>query len=387
MIGHVAHLGHDIFRQYFATPAMTTDGHESLALIDNVDAMAREAADAALEANFRAGAVIIWDTTALKLKEVDRLARRASKYGYSVFLVDMQVGVGLSEILQRNALRGKDSLEEARVELMFKEGLDRNYPSSVTVIGADEMVAVQREARPGVQDFNGERVIVFGDIQSCSRALSSAVADLGGWDAPNTQWVFAGDLFDRGPDAAGVFHKVWPMRENVYLVEGNHEKNLRAVINNTAFPKKHKDARISRDQILETRATTSDMLDLLSHARPMFRFEQAGQEFVVTHGGVDLRGGRDPQTIGVWECIYGTNGREYVYRGRSEYGLDTGVLGDEDSPTQFHGHRNAGPPEWIPSPAERENRVFMLEAQVEFGGHLRVAVVEDGAVTICQYQE
>lgn len=47
------------------------------------------------------------------------------------------------------------------------------------------------------------RVVFIGDVQSCAGAPAKVKAHYGGW-AADTLFVLTGDLFDRGPDAAGV---------------------------------------------------------------------------------------------------------------------------------------------------------------------------------------
>ena len=74
------------------------------------------------------------------------------------------------------------------------------------------------------------RTILIGDIHGCSTALQALLEKLG--PGSRDTLVLLGDLFDRGPDAWGVFQAVQRLAETYgerfVLLRGNHEDYLLA---------------------------------------------------------------------------------------------------------------------------------------------------------------
>src|SRR3546814_5183156 len=77
----------------------------------------------------------------------------------------------------------------------------------------------------------GRRVYAVGDIHGRLDLLDDLIAridaDDAARDAGRTDWVFLGDLVDRGPDSAGVIERVIRLsneRPHVRMLAGNHEE-------------------------------------------------------------------------------------------------------------------------------------------------------------------
>lgn len=70
------------------------------------------------------------------------------------------------------------------------------------------------------------RTIIIGDVHGCLRELDQLLLQLK--PGVDDHLVFIGDLIDRGPDSAGVVHRVQSLAShmNVDLVLGNHEEKL-----------------------------------------------------------------------------------------------------------------------------------------------------------------
>lgn len=68
------------------------------------------------------------------------------------------------------------------------------------------------------------RTIVIGDVHGCREELEALLAEVGPKKSDTV--VFAGDLFDRGPDSLGVVRVIRELTEklNVVLVAGNHDE-------------------------------------------------------------------------------------------------------------------------------------------------------------------
>src|SRR3546814_19164862 len=79
----------------------------------------------------------------------------------------------------------------------------------------------------------GRRVYAVGDIHGRLDLLDDLIAridaDDAARDAGRTDWVFLGDLVDRGPDSAGVIERVIRLsneRPHVRMLAGNHEEEI-----------------------------------------------------------------------------------------------------------------------------------------------------------------
>ena len=186
-------------------------------------------------------------------------------------------------------------------------------------------------------------------------------------------YIFIGDLLDRGIQNGEVIRFIVDEclpRKNVALIYGNHEihihrfaKNIQAVSNEFRFGTQPQlqAAKFDRSQ---ANALISNMLDTL-------KYEFHGQKVLVTHAGL----ARVPERLIPLPSLHFWKGL-----GGYDFAVDEAFAGQSQNEgwMQVHGHRNkAG------LPAMAAPNSFNLEAEIEFGGHLRVMVLEqtsDGVV-------
>ncbi len=69
---------------------------------------------------------------------------------------------------------------------------------------------------------------VIGDVQGCAHSLHQLLAQPA-LQSPNAQFIFVGDLVNRGPDSAGVLRQVRALGQRAQTVLGNHDIHLLAV--------------------------------------------------------------------------------------------------------------------------------------------------------------
>lgn len=387
----------DDFRELYAPHVPTLDGHESLVLTSSAQKKVVRAAFEAAEERMRLGATVIVDNMNLRQKDQKDWVGLAKKYQYEVLLVDAQGDVDDDELLRRNRMRGHKRLPTEALLASAALGRERHIHPTIREISPAEL-AYEIEDHAGWEVFDDhDRMIVVGDIQSCGDALAQAVSEHSGDLKVKSAWVFIGDLFDRGPDAGLVFGLIDTLvndeNEDVILIEGNHETNMRQVILGTAEKGQFKDARTSREQIHAAGYTDEDILALLDTARPFMRFYFAGSHFFACHGGVSDRTAfldRELHLLPDYHFINGVSDRAETYRRRTTWdhvGEDLADLGMAHQSIQFHGHRNGGfdnerlPEDAVPG-------VYNLEQGVEHGGHLAVALIDrDGQVAIRRYTE
>lgn len=387
-------LGFDRFRELFTAPVacFDADGTPSttLRVRSEVDRAAVDAAFAALEARMADGHTVVWDATSLRLRDQSDLVRRARRHGYRPFIIDVQGDISFEELLRRNGQRGPDALDPDRLREMWEAGRDKTAPAGVPVITGtahEVQQALLLTYHLGMpQAVHADRVVVVGDVHSCSAPLRQAIAEL---DAPGTRWVFAGDLFDRGPDPVGVWDLVHDLlaEDRATVVTGNHELNLRAVAANTArapFP----DTRETRDALLAHGIMAGQQAAFVDATVPLALIPVTprsdgwpSRPWLITHGGVSEAVRRralwSMLDVADAELVYGTGDRAHAYRGKTSYDVESFELAGK----QLHGHRN-GRVDQDPVPAVRETPdgpVVCLEAGASTGGHVRVAVITRGS--------
>lgn len=75
---------------------------------------------------------------------------------------------------------------------------------------------------------NHSQLWVIGDIQGCAQSLHALLQhpDL---SHPDAQFLFVGDLVNRGPDSAGVLRCIMSLKDKAHSVLGNHDIHLLAV--------------------------------------------------------------------------------------------------------------------------------------------------------------
>ncbi|GAA4923708.1 RNA ligase [Nesterenkonia rhizosphaerae] len=382
----------DSFRELHAPAIPTLDGDTSLVLSTGAQKKSVQAALGAAEERMALGMSVVVDNMNLRVKDQADWVRLAEKYQYEVLLVDVQGDITDEELLRRNRTRGNKRIEEALLLDFAAVGRERNLHPDVREISRDQLHA-EIVARTEWVDLNGfNRVVVIGDIHSCADALKQATErELS--DGGPIAWVFLGDLFDRGPDAARVFQHVRQelghYGDAVFFIEGNHETNMRcAILQDATFSK---DTLKSREDIHAKGFSDSDILELLNSTRPFLRFRFAGKRFFACHGGVDRRtveGARDLHLMPDHFFIHGISDRGRTYRKRSTYEhVGEFLAGDDSEVTQLHGHRNGGfdderlPEDTVPG-------IYNLEQGVEEGGHLALAVIDrTGNITVRRYTE
>lgn len=395
----------DSLRFLMGQAVVDVGGRESLSVMASSEAKLWDFVEFTLESRFRQGAFTVLDSTLASAKTARRLGGLALKHGYRVFVVNVQGDLTNMEILARNRSRTSGFVVADKAVLSAANRVrDFVLPAGMSYAAADEIdsLLVSR-----VQDFNGfERVVVVGDVQSCGRALTEMCGEFGFPAAtPNTLFIFVGDLFDRGDDARTVFSIVCDengvLFPNVILVEGNHERNLREVVNNVSS-RRFESTRVSFHQILDGRGDTQTVPEaraavdmLLSQTVPFVAGVFGEHRFFVCHGGVsgevidrtvDFESGVvNNNVLPDWQYIMGVCPLENTYRRSGWYSQSPDMLA-HDSVVQFHGHRNGGGRE-NPYRISEVGNVFTLEQGVEYNGYLAVACLSHNSVSTHKFFE
>lgn len=327
-------LGYDMFRKLFSAtfPCLDISGlnSETLRMPQEAEYAAVLAAREALKARLAAGTTVFFDSTSSRESDQTELAKLGEKYGYRTVLIDCQGDTTIETLLQRNRRRGVDQVDAETVVAMHERCAAKPVsPLIDSVIDGTRTIA---EVNADISKFtkmptlripSGGRVAVVGDVHSCAAALADAVHQM---DRPNTHWVFAGDLFDRGPDPVGVMSIVERLisEGRGTVVTGNHEANLRVV--NTMYElTRFTDTRTTRTALLNAGISDEQQLAFVNSTVPALHihFEGRDQPWLVTHGGVGALTHDKIHEDGLLnvsdaECVYGFGERGRTYRGKTK---------------------------------------------------------------------
>lgn len=395
-------IGYDRFHALFSVPFPCVDADaelsETLRMAPETEKAAVSAAHKALETRLAAGSTVFFDATNSREADQTKLAKIGRAYGYRTYLIDCQGESSVETLLERNRHRGTRRVDEKVVRDMHARCAKKPVSAMITKVidgtkGAALVWATISEiaAVPSIAtDESTRRIVVVGDVHSCAEALDEAVEKL---DAEATRWVFAGDLFDRGPDPVGVWRTVTRLIDEgrATVVTGNHELNLRAINTHTATAP-FVDTRTTRDQLLAAGIFAGKQTAFVNTTVPMLHLHVGGKLWTVTHGGVSTLTCDKISIDGLLrisdaECVYGLGDRGHTYRAKTSYDVAAMPLAGR----QLHGHRNGRVGE-EPVETIRKDRhgdpIVCLESDVSAGGELSVAVLDqDGSLTVHRFDD
>lgn len=343
------------------------------------------ATHAALRSRMAAGATVFFDATSLTVKSQKQLMTLAKPYGYTCYLIDVQGDISLDTLIERNSRR-IHRVSDDILAVMHTQGAEKNFAEGLEVItGNTGFIRERIRQITATPRIHAARVIVVGDVHSCSEPLTQARLT---HDTPETHWVFVGDLFDRGPDPVGVWNTISGLlaEGRATVVTGNHELNLRAINNHTATNRFH-DTVVTRDLLLSHGIYAGEQTDFVNATVPAVIVNGT---YLVTHGGVGAITDTHLVDTGLLnvtdaECVYGYGYRAATYRGKSTYDFaDITLAGD-----QFHGHRNGavGSDPVDPVRDTGDGTVYCLESGVSTGKKMSIAVCENRQVTLHTFDD
>lgn len=397
-------LGYDQFRALFSVAfpcadevggAGSTEISETLRITAQTENDVVTATHNALKARFRAGSTVFFDITAVRVSDQTKLAKMAARYGYTTYLIDCQGNTSVETLVARDRTRGIDRVgddvvaeiharrDPAEVSSVVARVIDGLAPVDVIRAEIAAITAVPVIDRDMLKT-PCDRVMVVGDVHSCAEALDDLVA---AFDGPGVYWVFAGDLFDRGPAPLSVFRTVTRLvsEDRATVVAGNHELNLRS-INTHTTDARFTSTRETRDALLAAGIMAGEQTAFVNNTVPALRLRLGNDQWLVTHGGVGASTLAKIEAEGLLrvsdaECVYGLSDRPHAYQGKTSYNVaDMPLVG-----FQLHGHRNgrAGdePVETITLDA-RGLPIICLEAGVSAGGTLVSAIFEPAMMRV-----
>ena len=318
-----------------------------------------------LEERMKRGCFTVVDATNIRGRDMTAYKKLANEYKYRIYVVDF-TDITIEEAKKRNLLREEyKQVPENVIERMYAQLADNKVPSGITVIKPGELSQIWYKPR----DLSAyKKVIHIGDIHGCYKPLKEYLEEIN----PQNYYIFLGDYIDRGSENAEVLQLLLQLAalDNVTLLEGNHEANLRdyGLADGVASKEFRMQTALELAQADLSRKAVYNFYRKLSQC---FCYTYQGKKVLVSHGGL-ARMPENLSLVATAELIYGTG----VY----EDALDVDMSFAKHAAVneyQVHGHRN-----YEGVPAEVNEHCFNLDGAVEMGGQLRaLELSEDGFVT------
>ena len=314
-----------------------------------------------LEKRMSRGEFVVIDATHSRSSDFSRYNKLCERYRYRRYYVDFS-DVSIEECKRRNSLREDyKRVPENVIDKMYSRLKTQSKTSGWVEINKDNF---WNEIGIKLFDFNHySKVHIFGDIHGCYNPLKKYF-DENPYNV-DEMYIFCGDYLDRGLQNKEtlLFLMELAKNKNVLLLEGNHEKWLNYY---------------SLDECENIKSKTflnKTMLEIIdidkSELRSFYRrigqiayFDYDGKIYLVSHGGVSYVP-NELQLVATEQFIHGV--------GDYNVQIDEIFLENERDKNiiQVHGHRNT-------FEIDGNQCSVNLEGKVEFGGFLKVLVLEKG---------
>lgn len=361
-------LSADDIRLLCSSPVLMVSGNE--AINQSNDAVVWSTLFKLLELRMQNGEFTVIDATNSKTSEMNRYKELCSAYKYRIYCVDF-TDIPIEVAKERNRMRPmvKQVPDEA-IEKMYSRFHTQKIPSGITVIKPDELDKVWMK-KINLSEY--KKVHIIGDIHGCATALKEYINNI----HTDEFYIFCGDYIDRGLENAEVVQFLLDIYEleNVFLLEGNHERWLWVWANDGVAGSKEFEL-VTKSQLDNAKISKKAVRQLYRKIGQCAYFQYGKNTYLVTHAGLSTI----PENI----TKVATS---QMIRGVGNYN-DFELVADsfmKNTPSncyQIHGHRNTKR-----LPTQVNERCFNLEGQVEFGGCLRcVELLPDGTHEVVEIQ-
>lgn len=311
-----------------------------------------------LEHRMSRGEFTVIDATCSKTKDIKQYKEIADQYRYRIYIVDF-TKIPLETCLIQNKMRPELKwVPNEAIENIYARFATQQIPSGVTVINPDEFDTILEKP---FDMSNYRRIVFIGDIHGCYDTLLQ-YGDFADELRYDTAYIFLGDYVDRGNQNAEVMNWLYSIMNlpNVCLLEGNHEKWLKAYGNSVTAKSKEFEQK-TKPQLIAGGFDEKKARIFYRKLRQFSHITFNGIEILACHAGIPHLN-TNLLYIPASDFIKGVG--EY-----KDYKVITETWMAKANDNQFlvHGHRNIESDE-----TQIADRVFNLEGRVEFGGALRI---------------
>ncbi len=363
----------DNFRLAYSSPVLLPNGDSCIS--QNNDKEVWNLLFDCLEKRMMQGQFTVVDATHTSNHNLPEYKELAEKYKYRIYCVDFS-DVTLEECISRNEERTYRKVPENVIRRMYQRMKEQKLPGWLKLVKNEEFCStvLYRE-----HDFDRyDNVYVIGDIHGCNTVLQNFLQDNGNLSEKNL-YVFLGDYLDRGKENLEVLNFLISImnKDNVVLLEGNHENSIKCYLNNEAI-RSHYFKYITLPEI-ENKIDKNQLRVFYRKLAQCYcgRMTVGGKilHLTMSHGGIPYTG-RNPVYINASEYIKGV--------GKYEDYMNVAKHWYEHAPSdciQFFGHRNTEE-----SPVKLFENVYDLEGQVEQGGCLRSVKINSEGIFPLEYR-
>jgi predicted kinase len=363
-------LSSDDLRLLVQSPATSLEGN--LTITSKNDTQVWKLLYNLLEDKMRRGEFVIVDATHYTNKSMSKYKDLINKYRYRAYYIDFSEGLSLEEHLERN--RKRVCLKQVPDEVIIKmyNQLQNQEPPSSTFkkLSKNDAIYVLLLDYSNMKiDLTNDYddIVVFGDIHGCYNPIKDYF-DKHPYNE-KTCYYSLGDLLDRGLQNKEVLEWACDMliRKNFFVIEGNHERNVRFYANNeldkcASYFKEDTLPQIKDVDIKKVKELSNRLLQ-------MAWFKFGDKEYLLTHGGIPCLPSMRMATSEMINGVGQYGDVENIYKAWDK---------NTNNTVQLHGHRNL-----TMLPAKISDYMYNLNDEIEWGGYLRVATIhKDGNIDI-----
>lgn len=345
----------DDIRLMCSGPKLSVDGKE---IIDQSnDTVVWNTLFRLLEIRMQNGEFTVIDATNTKTSEMNRYKTMCEQHKYRIYCVDF-TDIPIEVVKERNRQRPElKQVPDEAIEKMYARFATQKIPSGITVLKPNELDRIWMHK---IDLSSYERVHIIGDIHGCYTALAEYLSRNEGIK-DDAFYIFCGDYIDRGIENAEVLKFLLQIynRDNVLLLEGNHERWLWVWANDGICQSKEFEL-VTKTQLEQAGIDKKEVRKFYRRLGQCAWFNFHDDTYLVTHGGLSTI----PENL----TLVSTS---QMIKGVGTYNTSDQIDETFASTTpencfQIHGHRNTRN-----SPINVNSRCFNLEGGVEFGGDLR----------------
>lgn len=362
----------DDIRLLCSSPVLNVSGKEEISQAN--DTVVWSTLFRLLEIRMQNGEFTVIDATNSKTTEMNRYKELCDSYKYRIFCVDFtSIPIEVTKERNRNRLPEMKRVPESAIDKMYSRFQTQKIPSGITVIQPDELDRIWMKP---IDLSAYKRVHHIGDIHGCYTVLKEYL-DTNGGIQDDEFYIFTGDYIDRGIENADVVNFLISIynRDNVLLLEGNHERWLWIWANEGVCKSKEFEIN-TKYQLNNAEVSKKDVRRLYRKLGQCAYYKYGDNMYIVTHAGLSTV--PDNLTyVATEQMIKGVGNYNDVEAVEESFLMNT-----SDNVYQIHGHRNTKG-----LPVQVNDRVFNLEGKVEFGGMLRcVQLIQDGTYKCVETQ-
>lgn len=356
-------LSPDTFRLMIESPCLNEDGTFGISQLNSKKAW--KLLFEMTEHRMKNGDFIIIDATHTLTKEIGRYKDLANKYRYRTYVIDF-TKIPEEIALKQNKLRVDYKIVgEEFIKRAYERFETEQVPGFATVIPYEEADSVINITPLDFSKY--KKVHHIGDIHGCFSPLYEYLKD---GIKDDELYIFLGDFIDRGIENAKTLNFLIEImnKENVILLEGNHEIHLWNWSNNERSRSKVFETE-TKIELEENSVKKKDIRMLYRKLRNLAYYTYNDKKVLVTHGGLSTL----PDNLNFISS-------KQIIKGVGDYSTDIDEMFcrnvKEENVYQIHGHRNS-----FYKDINSNNKSFNLVENIEIGGNLRILTLDKEGFT------